>query len=303
MTFLIYSFLVAILGIILYHFFWEPEGKSSTQEAKETLNEEEIFQEMPQQTKTKSNLKFNTKRKNKEFKEGNNKLAVDWEVAEDLSTNLNRNTPTIESITPNMEFFSTHDYPELADYDLNTNFNQNRVTALVRDSYWVYLYWEINQLFEIDGQPILKVLDITNKNYPHCDANSFFTVDINLEATNWYLKVPSANCQYTVELGIQKPSGEFNLIARSNYFRTPRNQPSDKYDPEWMTIDGIFQRSYQADGTFNAGSSPLGGEQGLGVGEYISSPLGGYVSSPLGVGEYVSSPYISSPMNDKNEDW
>lgn len=219
-----------------------------------------------------------------------NKLSINEEKFD-----KNPEKPAIEAVKPSIEFFTSHDYPELADYELNTRFNENRITALVRDPYWVYLYWEIHQLFEIHGQPVLKVLDITGKNYPHCPANDSFMIDINWEANDWYLKVPAANRTYTVELGIQQDSG-FELIARSNYFSTPRDKPSDRYDPEWMTIDEIFNRSYRkpnSDGTFDTGSSPLGKEEQPGVGEYVSSPMmgpGAYVSSPIEQDEYISSP-------------
>ncbi|MBM7624195.1 DUF4912 domain-containing protein [Sporohalobacter salinus] len=220
-----------------------------------------------------------------------------------MSTNLGQDQPekmqtrpAIEAIKPNIEFFETYDYPELANYNLETSFHQNRITALVRDPYWIYLYWEINELFETSGQPVLKVLDITNLNYPHASPHDYFTVDIDLAAENWYLKMPAANRKYTVELGLQRETGDFNLLARSNYFTTPRDKPSDKYDPEWMTIDALFRRSYphsNSDGTLNTGSSPLGAKEFPGIGINVSSPLGPE--------EYVSSPgYVSSPQNG---DW
>jgi hypothetical protein len=238
--------------MILYKLIWRPEKKESAQKEKNQ----------------------------------NPKLAFDWEVSEELNNNLSKeeinkkySSPAIEAITPSIEFFQSHDYPELADYELETTFNQNRITALVRDPYWIYLYWEINKPFNLNGKPVLKVLDIKNKNYPHSSANNSFITEIDLEAKNWCLKLPAANRRYVVELGLLEESGEFNLIARSNYFTTPRDRPSDKYDPEWMTIDGIFKRSYKhpnPDGTFNTGSSPFGKGAPVGVGEeYISSPMYG----------------------------
>lgn len=270
MYLIFYFFLLLTLGLILYLFRFQTEDGLD----QRLLN---LFQQKEQNS--------------------------NWEVSEELSTNLNQEQqeriqmrPAIEAIKPNIEFFTTHDYPELADYDLETSFNQNRITALVRDPYWVYLYWEVTELFEMNGQPVLKVLDITGLNYPHASPQDSFTVDIDLRAENWYLKVPGANRKYTVELGLQKENGEFNLLARSNYFTTPRDKPSDKYDPEWMTIDELFRCSYpssNSDGTLKTGSSPLGAEEFPGVGINVSSPVGPE--------EYVSSPgYISSPQN---EDW
>ncbi|SJZ41981.1 DUF4912 domain-containing protein [Selenihalanaerobacter shriftii] len=279
MNFIIYSFIAAILGILLLQFVWiSKQDKESTYETDETVDEHhEKTNNIIQKTEQlNSKIKAN-KENNIEPKNIGNKLAVDMEVSKELNNNLNhrrfsqeKNTPSIEGVKLSMEFFDSYDYPELADYNLKTKFNKNRITALVRDPYWIYLYWEVNQLFEVDGQTILKVLDITAKNYPHSPPNSASITEVNLDAQNWYLKVPKANRRYTIELGIQKTTGKFELIARSNYFTTPRDKPSDKFDPEFMTIDGVFNYSYDTL-EFNIGSSPLGQAGEKEIGPNISS--------------------------------
>ncbi|MGM0472423.1 MAG: DUF4912 domain-containing protein [Bacillota bacterium] len=245
MTLIIYSLLITLFAIILFYLSWSSQQnleESATAEKREDLKED----------KQANKRKLTTTEPN-------------WEVAEELGGELkklsttNNNQPAIEPIRPSIESFSTYDYPELADYELETKFKQNRITALVRDPYWIYLYWEINSLFEINGQPSLQILDITNQRYPDQEPNHSFTVEIDLEAENWYLKLPAAKRRYTVELGINNQYGEFNLLARSNYFTSPRANPSDKYDLEWMGNDALLTAAYptiNSDSTLETISSP-----------------------------------------------
>ncbi|MCK8824857.1 DUF4912 domain-containing protein [Fuchsiella alkaliacetigena] len=250
MGFVLYAILFTILGLLIYQFLWKDKHEQENKQEEMLDNES------------------NTNIKDKLIK--TKELIMDWEVAKELSVNLREEkVSSIEVIKPTIEFFEVAEYPELADYELETKFYQNRITALVRDPYWAYLYWEVETTFGVSGSAILKVLDITDRNYPVESAHSHFTVDIELSADNWYIQLPAANRTYTVELGIVDNEG-FTLLARSNYFTTPRDKPSDKIDPEWMTLDEVFKRGYKYRQEDQEGASPVGKEEEFA--QHISSP-------------------------------
>jgi hypothetical protein len=155
---------------------------------------------------------------------------------------------------------------------------------MVRDPFWVFTYWELTQskTDEVKGllgndvfsrsRLILRVYNVDNWDY--------FDIDLNGMARDWYVKVPTANASYCVEIGYKTPDGRFIACARSNVVTTPLDRMSDVIDEQWMVPD--WDKIYSLSGGFGIGKSSaeiralmkkrLEGESASGWVSSISSP-------------------------------
>jgi hypothetical protein len=177
-------------------------------------------------------------------------------------------------------------------------YGRDLIALLVRDPYWIHVYWEISRETLVrakgvlrdewfDAKSVLRVHDVTGVDFDGKNSNSYFDIGLEGGATNWYINTRIPNRSYCVEIGLLSRSGRFVLLARSNVATTPRDAPSDVVDEKWMIPDLEFDKIYALSGGFSVGSSSLelkemmekalGGEMGSGaVGSLsISSPVGG----------------------------
>jgi hypothetical protein len=133
---------------------------------------------------------------------------------------------------------------------------------MVQDPYWAYSYWdfsgetwnEIQRKLTRDTslKPMLRVHDLETKRS--------YDLLISLETKNWYLHLGVPDHRYMAELGIGNGRDHFNLIARSNEVRTPRDSPSDLVDPKWNDRD--LDEIYRLSGGGKLGvSSPIASHQ------------------------------------------
>ncbi len=141
-------------------------------------------------------------------------------------------------------------------FEFPAGYGDNKIVALVRDPYWVYLYWEINlhKISEIRAQvgetlfsksrSTLRVYDVGNWHY--------FDVEVG-GANNWYVKVPTPNRSYCAEIGFLLPDGRFFAAARSNIVTTPLDRMSDVIDEQWLMPD--WEKIYGLSGGYGQGSA------------------------------------------------
>lgn len=165
------------------------------------------------------------------------------------------------------ELFPQKSHPQHeAEKELPWGYGDNKITVLVRDPSWLYVFWEINDTKRneikkfygenifYESQPILRVYDITNIAFNGNNANDHFDVWVNDYASNWYVRVDKPDCTFCIDIGRVLRDGSFIMLARSNYASTPRSSLSDRIDPEWMMI------------------GELSGENPYGFGYGLSSP-------------------------------
>ncbi|ADG81753.1 DUF4912 domain-containing protein [Thermincola potens] len=145
--------------------------------------------------------------------------------------------------------------------ELPASYGESRLTALVRDPYWVYLYWEITEDLKrrfqeqygnwADSTPFFIV-------YNAADPRSLvrlFTTQINDSTNNWYLRVPENTC-LLIDLVRLYPDGRVVTVLRSNIVTTPRAFMSDRIDEEWMLVDDKQKKLYRRIGIGHGPSSP-----------------------------------------------
>ena len=88
--------------------------------------------------------------------------------------------------------------------ELPHEYGETKISLLVRDPYWVYTYWEI-QNSVIDGlradlkdrfnsaKKVLRVYDVTDIIFNGKNAHSFFDIELTGEAANWYIRASSGS--------------------------------------------------------------------------------------------------------------
>jgi hypothetical protein len=143
--------------------------------------------------------------------------------------------------------------------ELPDNYGDNQIYLLVRDPYWIYSYWEIQEghqqhhLAKLGGNwesvvSVLRVYDTTEKK----KASSFYDIVLQNMSRSWYINT-QPNRSYFVEIGLLHRDGRFICLARSNHVTTPRSGMSEIIDDQWMSID--FDKMYALSGGFQVGKS------------------------------------------------
>ncbi len=149
-------------------------------------------------------------------------------------------------------------------WDLPYGYDTTKFVAIVRDPYWVYMYWDfshstignIAKEYEKKGgnlNPVIRTYDITDIEFDGTKSNKKWDTRIHLDARNWYLCVGEPNRTYIFDLGLVDKDGNFYLIVRSNIITTPLDGPSNIIDEKWMSAD--FDEIYAASGGYNIGLS------------------------------------------------
>lgn len=158
--------------------------------------------------------------------------------------------------------------PRQMPQELPIGYDKDRMVLQVRDCRWLHTYWEVvSQTFNrfqsqlgddfYRSKRLLRVYDVSHIIFNGSNAHSFFDIQINEHASNWYIDTAAPGRSWCVDLGLLLPDGRFITIIRSNTVYTPLEGPSWITDEEWMVPEDMFARLY-----------------GLGFGFGQSSPLG-----------------------------
>lgn len=143
--------------------------------------------------------------------------------------------------------------------ELPDNYGDNQIYLLVRDPYWIYSYWEIQEdhqqhhLAKLGGSwenvvTVLRIYDTSeSKKTP-----SFSDMVLQNMVRSWYINT-EPNHSYYVEIGLLHRDGRFICLARSNHVTTPRSGMSEIVDEQWMSVD--FDKMYALSGGFQVGKS------------------------------------------------
>lgn len=95
---------------------------------------------------------------------------------------------------------------------LPKSYGTNRLVAMVRDPYHIFLYWDVDSEIRVSGLPLLiRITCIT--------GGSSWTMTPSSDADNWYLEVAS-NSTYKFDLCAVK-AGKLAHLASSGEATTP----------------------------------------------------------------------------------
>jgi hypothetical protein len=148
-------------------------------------------------------------------------------------------------------------------FELPWKYDKDIIVAQVRDPWWLYAYWEVREatyqrlrkelggLFD-SARKALRVYDVSYINFNGSNAHRFFDIEINHEASGWYIDTGGPGRSWCVDFGLKLSDGRFIVIVRSNIVMTPLEGPSWITDEEWTVPDELFARLY-------TGAAGLGG--------------------------------------------
>lgn len=122
-------------------------------------------------------------------------------------------------------------YEELG--QLPESYGENSIFLIARDPKWLFTYWDLTPESVAsgkaeDGKIFLKIY--------FADGREQSLIEVNPEARNWYIPVPSASATYYVEIGYFGKKGKWSAIATSGHATTPADAMSEEASAEFATI-------------------------------------------------------------------
>lgn len=181
--------------------------------------------------------------------------------------------------------------------ELPKGYGKDRIVCMVRDPYWLHVYWELTrqsvQRAEAalaqdwhGAKPILRVVDVTSTETSSASESALRDIDIHGGCNNWYIDVPSPPRSYRVDIGYLARNGVFYILARSNVVSTPRAGMSDVIDENWADLDfAKADKIFAMSGGFNPGASSLEMKQLFE--ERLRRPMGSPSVTSFGSGAFM----------------
>ncbi|URA10351.1 DUF4912 domain-containing protein [Thermospira aquatica] len=111
-------------------------------------------------------------------------------------------------------------------YEIPESYNENRLTLLVQDPYWIHAYWDLTE----DTKNKLRAEGLTLAIRLFYGEKQTLDIEVNMNAKNWYINVPMSNTTYRGELGYIQ-HGVFVSLTGSNHITVPRDKPAEKKTP------------------------------------------------------------------------
>jgi len=138
----------------------------------------------------------------------------------------------------------------------------DRLIVMVRDSYWLQVYWELTQK-SIEraraslGQhwhgaaPTIRVYEMAADSSGNPLKNHIRDITIHGGVNNWYVDVQDPPKKYQAEIGYLTVDGRFHAVARSNRVTTPRPTSSEAFDENWADVARDYDRIYAMSGGYD----------------------------------------------------
>lgn len=140
------------------------------------------------------------------------------------------------------------------------SYDETKLVILPRDPQWIFAYWEFNKGYlsgikEKYGEDvfqknpvIIRSYDVTDVIFDGTNAHSYFDVEVNIDAKNWYFQASSIARNYHSEIGILLKNGEFISLTSSNTICMPSGKVSDICDEEWMVVKEDLEKLIKLSG-------------------------------------------------------
>ena len=161
-------------------------------------------------------------------------------------------SPRLAAVALPQVFAAAKQHFPPTDDRLPSSYGENKLVLLVRDPWWLFAYWEVTQARQEevvrdlrrsghhDWKTVLRVYDVTQSSM--AKARSFFDIELNFYADNWYIDVGLPDREWMAQVGLRTASGSFFALVSSNRVRTPSFGVSDVLDEEWMLPDDVYYR-------------------------------------------------------------
>jgi hypothetical protein len=140
----------------------------------------------------------------------------------------------------------------------------DRLVVMVRDPYWLHVYWElaprsVERAQSALGQhwhttkPVLRLFRLSSDGTAELQREIVIHGGVN----HWYVDVQTPPQSYRMEIGYLASSGQFFCLARSNAVTTPPAATSDSVDENWVDIDENADRIFAMSGGYTQRGTSL----------------------------------------------
>ena len=122
---------------------------------------------------------------------------------------------------------------------LPESYGRTKISVLVRDQEWLFVYWEISDATIAEmGLPyarhdrylVLRLQDVTKIEFDGTNSHSMMEIPVNDLTSSWYVHVPRPGRDYLVELGFFNNEGRFQCVTRSHAVSMPAAELSNNVD-------------------------------------------------------------------------
>ena len=137
--------------------------------------------------------------------------------------------------------------------------SRDRMVLLVRDAFWLHVYWEITrgsvqraQVALADkwhgAQPTLRILRMDDDGSSNAMDNVYRDIPIHGGVNNWYVDVSDPSSVFRAVLGYKMLDGRFHQISKSNTVTTPLPTGQTAFDGHWSDVAKDYERVYSLSG-------------------------------------------------------
>jgi uncharacterized protein len=146
---------------------------------------------------------------------------------------------------------------------------KDRLVAMVRDPFWLHVYWEltrpsIERARAALGQhwhtakPVLRLLQVSTGTTTGTSERVLRDIPIHGGVNNWYVDVYNPPCSFQLAIGyLASDEGRFFSLCRSNVVTTPPAGAS--VDHNWVDVERNCEKIYSMSGGYanNGDNGPL----------------------------------------------
>jgi hypothetical protein len=145
--------------------------------------------------------------------------------------------------------------------------HKDRISLIVRDSYWLQADWEITRA-SVErirvgmsekwhkARPVLRLMAVGDASSNRAEQ-LIRDIFIHGGVSNWYIDVDRPPSRFRVVIGYLAENEKFYAICRSNVVATPKPDAVNRLDLHWRDIAEDYERIYSLSG----GHDPAGGDE------------------------------------------
>lgn len=144
---------------------------------------------------------------------------------------------------------------------------KDRMILLVRDAYWLHVYWEVMrgsvQRAKValgdqwhEARPTLRILNMGDDSSSNAFEDVYRDIPIHGGVNNWYIDIQNPPGTFRAVLGYQLADGRFHQISKSNTVTTPLPNGQGVFDNHWADVEKDYERIYSMSGGNQHESGP-----------------------------------------------
>jgi len=162
---------------------------------------------------------------------------------------LNNLAVRIEATKYSVSLDEEFDFSSAEEINLPERYNETKIMLMLREPTWGFVYWDLkfDTVKELESDPdfeglFLRMVELPEAVYAKEDILDFFDIPVNLTDRRRYIKFPTEDSFFTIEL-FSKHGDDERLIIRSNFIETSRNYILPSRDSETVNSEELIRLS------------------------------------------------------------